>query len=126
MNILLIAGGVFHLCFGFFHIRFWKFSFLNWREELLRMSCINRAVIQMLNVAVVVFMFLISYISFRYSQELPTISLGRDLLFGVSIFWFVRLVGEFTLKDRIPVKQGIIVACNIGILLYLVPAITNR
>lgn len=90
------------------------------------MSCINRAVIQMLNVAVVVFMFLISYISFRYSQELLTISLGRDLLFSVSIFWFVRLVGEFTLKDCIPVKPGIIVACNIGILLYLVPAITNR
>lgn len=122
-EILLIVGGIYHLAFGFFHIMFWRFRFLNWREELSHMSSINRAVIQMLNVAVIIFMILVTYISLRYSQELPTTSLGRDILLGVSAFWLARLGGEFILKDGIPAKPGIVIACTIGILLYLVPAI---
>lgn len=122
-EILLIVGGIYHLAFSFFHIMFWRFSFLNWREELSHMSCINRAVIQMLNVAIIIFMILVTYISLRYSQELPTTSLGRDILLGVSAFWLARLGGEFILKDGIPAKPGIVIACTFGILLYLVPAI---
>lgn len=77
----------------------------------------------MLNVAVVIFMILVAYISLRYSQELPTTSLERDLLLGISVFWLARLGGEFILKDGIPAKPGIVVACVIGILLYLMPVI---
>lgn len=122
-EVMLIAGGVYHLAFVFFHIMFWRFRFLNWREELPHMSCSNRAVIQMLNVAVIIFMILVTYVSLRYSHELSITSLGRDLLLGVSVFWVARLGGEFILKDGIPAKPGIVIACAIGILLYLVPAI---
>ncbi|MCC5468155.1 hypothetical protein [Pelosinus baikalensis] len=122
--ILLIVGGIYHFCFGFFHIKFWNFGFLNWREELPRMSPSNRAVIQMLNVAVIIFLFLTAYISVQYSHELLTHGLGKTLLLGVSIFWLGRLVGEFTLKDGTPAEPGLVVAFFSGILLYLIPAMT--
>ena len=87
------------------------------------MTPINRAVIQMLNIAVLVFMFLIAYISLRYTQELLTPGLGNTILFGVVIFWSARLAGEFTLKDGTPANRKLVAALISGILLYLIPAI---
>jgi len=121
--VCLVAGGIYHLFFGFFHAKFWTFGFLNWREELPRMTPINRAVIQMLNIAVLVFMFLIAYISLRYTQELLTPGLGNTILFGVVIFWSARLAGEFTLKDGTPANRKLVAVLISGILLYLIPAI---
>lgn len=121
---LLIAGGIYHLFFGFFHIAFWRTNILNWHKELPHMSPTNRAVIQMLNAGVIVFLFLIAYISLLYSRELLTPGLGRALLLGTSIFWLARLAGEFALKDGAPAKPGLVVASAIGILLYLLPAVT--
>lgn len=121
LGVMLIAGGIYHFVFGVFHSMFWRFKFLNWREELPHMLASNLAVIQMLNIAVIVFMLLVAYISLRYSKELPTTSLGRDLLLGVLVFWVARLGGEFILKEGMPPKPGIVIACVVGILLYLVP-----
>lgn len=123
VSILLITGGVYHLFFGFFHIFFWRVKFLNWQEELPRMSPINRSVIQMLNIAVIIFIFLIAYISLAYSSELLNPGLGRVLLLGTSFFWLARLIGEFTLKDGTPAKPVLVFAFVIGILLYLLPAV---
>jgi uncharacterized protein with PQ loop repeat len=122
-TMLVVAGGIYHLFFGFFHMFFWHAKFLNWREELPRMSPVNCAVIQMLNVAVIIFMFLIAYISLAYSQELVRPGLGRTLLFGTVIFWVARLIGEFTLKNSAQVKPGLVVTLIIGILLYLLPTV---
>jgi heme/copper-type cytochrome/quinol oxidase subunit 2 len=122
-SILLIAGGIYHLFFAFFHIFFWRVNFLNWQEELPHMSPINRSVIQMLNIAVIVFMFLIAYISLEYYSELLTPGLGRALLLGTSFFWLTRLIGEFTLKDGTPAKPVLVFAFAIGILLYLLSAV---
>ncbi|MBP2642474.1 MAG: hypothetical protein H6Q67_361 [Firmicutes bacterium] len=74
------------------------------------MSPANRAVIQMVNGAVIVFLFMITFISFEYSQELVTSSLGKVLLLRTSLFWMARLVGEFTLKARFAVKPALVVA----------------
>ena len=120
---LLILGGIYHLFFGFFHVKFWTFAFLNWQQELPRMTPMNRAVMQMLNVAVIIFMFLIAYISLRYTNELLTPGLGQSMLWGVVIFWTARLAGEFTLKDGAPSNPKLVAALSSGILLYLLPAI---
>ncbi len=123
-SLLLIVGGAFHLFFAFFHAAFWRFKFLNWQEELPRMSPINQAVFQMLNVAVIVFMLLIGYISIRFSYELPTTELGKVLLLGTVFFWIARLVGEFTLKDKtLKPTPKLIIAFIIIILIYILPLI---
>jgi len=120
--VILIAGGIYHLFFVFFQMTFWRGKVLNWKEELPRMSPINRFVIQMCNVAVIVCKFLFAYISLLYTRELLTPGLGRTLLWGIVLFWLARLVGEFTLQDTLT-KRGL-VASIIGILLYLLPLLT--
>ncbi|HWR40264.1 MAG TPA: hypothetical protein VN611_12265 [Patescibacteria group bacterium] len=122
-EMMLLVGGIYHVAFAFFHLMFWRFRFINWREELPKMSALNRAIMQMFNVAVIVFMILVAYISLRYSQELTTTDLGRDLLLGVAVFWLARLGGEFVLKEGLPAKPGIVAACVLGILLYVTPVI---
>jgi hypothetical protein len=120
---LLIAGGVYHLFFGFFHIAFWQMEFLDWQKELPRMSAVNRTVIQGLNIAVIVFMFLIAYVSFQHSYELLMTGLGKTILLGTTFFWLARLIVEFTLKKRGSAKPILVIAFIIGILLYLLPAV---
>ncbi len=119
----LLAGGIYHLFFFFFHAMFWRFGFLNWQEELPRMSKTNRAVIQMLAVAVCVFLLITAYLSLRYPQELLTTGLGRDLLVGIALFWLTRLIGEFSFKAHSDSSPAIVAVCTLGILLYLLPAL---
>ena len=118
----LLAGGIYHVFFFFFHAMFWRFDFLNWQEELPRMSKTNRAVIQMLAVAVCVFLLITAYLSLRYPQELLTTDLGRDLLVGIALFWFARLIGEFSFKAHSDSSPAIIIVCVLGMVLYLLPA----
>ena len=123
MPYLLIIGGVYHLSFAIFHISIWWLKKFNWKEELPRMSLINRSGIQMLNVAVIIFLFLIAYVSFRYPEELLSSNLGKVLLFSTSFFWLARLIGELVFKDKNSINLPLLIFCVIGISLYLLPAI---
>ena len=118
---LVLAGGVYHLFFGFFHAAFWKMKPFNWREELPAMSPVNRFVIQGMNIAVITFMFLIAYVSMRHTGELLTTPLGKTILMGTAIFWLVRLVVEFTLKERGAAKPALVIAFLLGVMLYVLP-----
>ncbi len=120
---LVLAGGGYHFFFGFFHAAFWKMKPFNWREELPVMSPVNRFVIQGMNIAVITFMFLIAYVSMRHTGELLTTPLGKTILMGTAIFWLVRLIVEFTLKERGAVNPLLIIAFIIGTLLYVLPVI---
>jgi hypothetical protein len=118
---LVLAGGVYHLFFGFFHAAFWKMQFFNWREELPAMSPVNRFVIQGMNIAVITFMFLIAYVSMRHTEELLMTPLGRTILTGTAIFWLVRLIVEFALKERGAAKPVLVIAFLFGVILYMLP-----
>nr|WP_320147729.1 hypothetical protein [uncultured Anaeromusa sp.] len=118
---LVLAGGVYHLFFGFFHAAFWKMKLFNWREELPVMSPVNRFVIQGMNIAVITFMFLIAYVSLRHTGELLTTPLGRTILIGTAVFWLVRLIVEFAFKKRGAANSLLVIAFLIGVLLYVLP-----
>lgn len=75
----------------------------------------------MLNIAVIVFLLMIAFVSMVYSYEPVTTNLGRTLLLGTSIFWMARLVGEFTLKDGTQANPKLVTAFLVGILLYVLP-----
>ncbi|AJQ25675.1 hypothetical protein SAMN04515679_0522 [Pelosinus fermentans] len=121
---ILIAGGIYNILLAVFHIMFWRMDKFNWKEELPKMSSINMAVIQLLNVAVIVFFFLISYISIFHTRELLSSGLGKTVLLGVSLFWLIRLGGEFTFKKGTPANPVLVVILVIGALLYLIPALS--
>lgn len=87
---LVLAGGVFNLAFAIFHLLFWRL--FAWKEQLAQLSFINRAIVQVLNLCLTFAFVIFAYVSFAHTQELLTTALGRTLLLGVAVFWFLRAV----------------------------------
>jgi len=120
-NTLVIIGGVNFLLFGLFHLTFWHG--LDWSNELSKLTKINSNVMQMLNIAVAVFLLSSGFIMLFYRKEILNSALGKALLISFALFWLARLVGEFAFPGG-SVVFGIILF--IVVLIYLVPAIVSK
>ncbi|MEE9429985.1 MAG: hypothetical protein V3V16_03025 [Melioribacteraceae bacterium] len=86
----LVVGGVYNITLILFHLSFWKI--FNWKKDLKRITFINRAIMQVLNLSLTFIFVIFAYVSFFHSYELLTTSLGKTLLLLISIFWFLRAV----------------------------------
>jgi len=95
--IWIIAAGVYNLGFGLFHLTFWRL--LNWKEELLRLSATNRAVMQTLNLCITLFFLLGAYLFLVYTEEIRDTGVGGALAVGMMVFWTVRSVLQLVLFD---------------------------
>jgi hypothetical protein len=116
----LLAGGVFHVAIGIFHIFFWRI--FHWKEDLASLTHINRAVMQILNICLTFFFFAIAYTSFAHAEELIFTSLGRTILASIVLFWILRLILQFAffgVWHRI--SNLFVVVFTIGASLYLIP-----
>ena len=89
-TLLLIVGGVYNLFFAVFHISFWWLKKFAWKEELQHLSPLNRSDVQMLNLAVIVFLLSAACISFGFPKELTETCLGKTFLCVVALFWLMR------------------------------------
>jgi hypothetical protein len=90
------------LFFGVFHLFFWKL--LKWNEQLQRVSSVNKAVFQTLNLCLTFMFFLIAYHYFFYTDEIQTTTIGHSLLLGMTVFWVLRFLLQvylFDLKERV-------------------------
>lgn len=87
---LVLVGGVFNLAFAVFHLFFWHI--FGWKNELAKLSFINRAIVQVLNLCLTFALVMFSYLSLVYSQDLIATALGRSLLLSVTIFWLLRAI----------------------------------
>jgi len=136
-NSLIIFGGVFHTGFAIFHLFFWRLfkwkparrseyvTMLESGKESVTLTHINSAVTQILNLCLTFVFIVVAYISFFYSSELLSSSLGRTLLICISVFWFLRTIEQlifFGLKKRLSVILTFLFI--IGSLIYLIPFIT--
>jgi hypothetical protein len=111
-------AAIFNLAFGLFHLFFWRL--LNWKEQLRRVSEVNRAVIQTLNVCLTFMFLLVSYMCLFYTDEVQTTSIGKTMLFGMAIFWLIRAVLQiycFNLKQR--VHQVLLILFIAGIVIHV-------
>jgi len=118
----IFIGGVFNIGFGIFHLLFWKI--FKWKTDLKSLSFINRNVIQVLNLCLTFVFFLFAYLSIFHSSEMIRTNLGSTLIWGISIFWFLRAIEQvlfFTLRK--PISWVLFVLFLIGGILYGVPAI---
>ena len=119
---LLIIGGFFHLGFAIFHLFFWRL--FNWKKDLASLSYINRPVMQILNLCLTFVFIVVAYISIFQSSELISISLGKIILFSISMFWLIRF-GEqiffFGLKGKVSVILSIMFLA--GFVIYLIPVL---
>jgi hypothetical protein len=91
-EIILIVGGVFNAAFAVFHAFFWKL--FGWKEDLAKLTSLNRAVMQILNLCLTFVFVIFACISFIHAAELQTTGLGRSLLLLMAVFWYLRAVEQ--------------------------------
>lgn len=117
-DLLVKAGGIYHLGFVVFHLFFWKL--FRWREDLASLTSINRAVMQILNLCLTFVFLLFGYLSLFHTPELLASGLGRALLMGIAIFWFLRMIEQvifFGLRNKL--SGAFTVMFLFGSLLYI-------
>lgn len=81
---VLFIGGVYILLLVLLHLMFWKL--FDWKNDLGKLSFINRQVMQILNLTLTSAFIIFSYISIFHSTEMLTTDLGKVLLLLISIF----------------------------------------
>ena len=117
-------GGVYNLGFVIFHMLFWKI--FNWKKELRLLNVVNKGIIQILNLCLTFVFLIFSYISIFHTTELTSTSLGKTLIFSISLFWFLRAIQQmyfYGLKKRISLILFMIF--GLGGLIYLYPFIKS-
>jgi len=117
---LLILGGLFNLAFFIFHIFFWKL--FNWGKELAKLTPINRAVMQVLNICLMFVFLIFAYVSLFHTQEMLTTWLGQSLILFIALFWAIRAILQLAFFSRTKLVSYILfIIFIIGSALYLVP-----
>lgn len=100
-DLLVKIGGIYNLGFAVFHLFFWKL--FHWKEDLASLTSLNRAVMQILNLCLTFVFLLFGYLSLFYTPELLASGLGKTLLMGIAIFWFLRMIEQiifFGLRNK--------------------------
>ena len=93
METVIVLCGIYNLLFGVFHLFFWKF--FGWKKELKNVSKVNSGIMQILNIQIIVFFFVVGFICLAYPQEILQTKLGFAFLVGNFVFWLVRAVNQF-------------------------------
>ena len=117
---VIFAGGIYNIILVIFHLTFWKL--FKWKKDLARITFINRAVMQVLNLSLTLVFLIFAYISLFHAQELISTNLGISLLLMISIFWFLRAIEQiifFGLKNVTSVMFFLFFL--LGSIIYLYP-----
>ncbi len=146
MNLLLIAGGIYHLCWAFFD-SFWPHLFA-WKRTLAVLDDINRSLLYILSRLLVLLYLYIAVLSFFFQKELLNTALGKTILWFMAVYWIFRAFMQiqffgFARADRMNIQlaelnfpspfrywpnraasTGFFVIMLLGVLLYLWPALS--
>ncbi len=123
MKTLIIIGGFLWLAFFVFHIFFWKL--FDWKRDLEKLTETNKAIMQVLNLCLMLCFLIFAYVSICQTNELLTTNLGKTLLIGMILFAIFRAVEQvifFDLKNHR--SKAILLIAMFGAALYLVPAVS--
>jgi hypothetical protein len=85
-----------------FHLMFWRI--FNWNADLESLSFLNRAIMQVLNISLIIIFVIFSYISFAHPDELVTTPPGQALVLLIAMFWQARGIQQilfFKLSHRV-------------------------
>ncbi len=125
MEILIKIGGVFHLICSLSHIIFPKV--FKWNDNLNELSPDKKKLIKntllLMNVCILMFWLMLSWVPFFYSHEMLSTGIGRAVLTSIIIFWVVRifilqpLYAGFKTKSSLARTAFFI----IGFILFLIP-----
>ncbi|MBC8336538.1 MAG: hypothetical protein H8E29_14850 [Anaerolineales bacterium] len=99
---LLLIGGIYSLVFAVFHLLFWQI--FDWKNDLAKLSSINRAIMQVINLCLALVFVIFGMLSLRYRAQMLETELGRALTAMIAFFWFLRAIEQiifFKLKKGI-------------------------
>ncbi len=124
MKTIILLGGLYNMSFAIFHILFWKI--FNWRSDLKNLSFANRAIMQILNVQIIVYFVFTGVVCFVFPTELLQTKLGTYFLGGTSLFWFVRTIQQFVFLNVNHSKIHMLTLIFlIGTILFALPVLIN-
>ena len=124
-SLLLWIGGFYNLAFLIFHDFFWKI--FNWKDNLKKLTPINKAIMQVLNLMLIFVLMIFAYISFFHVQELLTTDLGKAMTIFIALFWGIRAILQLVYFSRTKLVSYILfVIFVIGFLLYFAPWLGSR
>ncbi|MCP4659997.1 MAG: hypothetical protein GY856_31730 [bacterium] len=116
-KILLTIGGVGQVILGIFHLGLgWRIH--HWSE----LPVDARALMAMLNVAGILFIFFFAYVSFFCKEELLTTGLGKAVLVLILLMYLSRAGEEIVLPGF---SVMIFVVCLLISGIYLVPLLAS-
>ena len=118
----IFVGGVFCACLALFHLTFWRL--FRWKTELGKLTSLNRAVVQVLNLSLTFVFVIFAYISIAHPGELTSTALGRSLLLLIAVFWYLRAAEQVWFFGlRKPLSILFLLFFAVGGTLYLLPLI---
>ncbi len=110
----VLIGGAFNAAIAGFHLAFWKL--FRWREEVKRMSRVNAAILQVLNLRLIWLFIVFAGISFAFTSELAHTALGKTLMAAMTLFWVMRAIEQvvfFGLRET--ASKVFFALCFVGI-----------
>ncbi len=119
---VIYLGGLFNFSIAIFHMFFWRI--FDWNRDLRSIRFVNRAVMQIMNLSLIVIFFLFAFISFSYPVDLLITRLGHAIILSISVFWFLRAFMQavfFGFKNKISVMFFILFL--IGGMIYIYPLV---
>jgi hypothetical protein len=119
-ELLVIAGGVYMVALIVFHLLFWRI--FNWPDTLMSLNKVNKATMQVLNLAITFIFVIIAYISFAHTDELLNTGLGTSILILLSMLWLFRAALQPVFYDiKHKASIGLTFYFLVGAVLYGVP-----
>lgn len=120
--IVIKIGGMYQIFFLIFHAMFWRL--FKWKRELPKLTHINGAIMQVLNLCLMFYFFVFAYISLFHTTELITSPIGSVLLLFMALFWLFRAVEQLVFfSTRRPLSLLMFVLFLFGFCLYVYPLI---
>ena len=109
-ELLIWSGGLFHVAFVVFHLTFWKL--FRWESELAKLTALNRAAVQVLNISLTLVFIVFAYVSLMHTSALLETGLGRSLTLSIAVFWYLRAIQQvvfFGLRKTLSVVFFVVV-----------------
>lgn len=92
MGRYLEAAGVYNLCIAVFHLMFWRL--FRWREQLPRLSVVNGAIMQVLNLCLTLVFVFFAWLQLAHTDDIVGSPLARPLTIFMAVFWIVRSIEQ--------------------------------
>lgn len=123
MKTLIMIGGFLWLAFFVFHIFFWKL--FDWKRDLESLTPTNKAIMQVLNLCLMLVFLIFTYVSIFHTGELLTTNLGKAILTGIVLFGIFRAIEQVIFFDLKQTRsKAVLLVALIGTIIYLIPLVS--